>query len=64
MEREDANANMAESDKPVVCVLDASTYVGFGILQGLLSKGYNVHAAVQKNGKFFSNFQCLLGGPF
>lgn len=51
MEREEANANMAESDKPAVCVLDASTYVGFWILQGLLSKGYSVHAAIQKNGE-------------
>ncbi|KAI6680565.1 hypothetical protein NL676_034446 [Syzygium grande] len=41
MEREDANANAANGDKPVVCILDASTYVGFWILQGMLSKGYN-----------------------
>ncbi|KAI6680556.1 hypothetical protein NL676_034437 [Syzygium grande] len=51
MEREDANANAANGDKPVVCILDASTYVGFWILQGMLSKGYNVHAAIQKNGE-------------
>lgn len=37
--------------KPAVCVLDASTYVGFWILKGLLSRGYTVHAAVQKNGE-------------
>ncbi|XP_022730082.1 cinnamoyl-CoA reductase-like SNL6 [Durio zibethinus] len=36
--------------KPTVCVLDASTYVGFWILKGLLSRGYTVHAALQKNG--------------
>ncbi|KAL5538876.1 hypothetical protein UlMin_044192 [Ulmus minor] len=39
-----------EFEKPVVCVLDASTYVGFWILKGLLSRGYPVHAAIQKNG--------------
>ncbi|PON48435.1 Hopanoid-associated sugar epimerase [Parasponia andersonii] len=37
-------------EKPVVCVLDASTYVGFWILKGLLGKGYTVHAAIQRNG--------------
>ncbi|XP_059637587.1 cinnamoyl-CoA reductase-like SNL6 [Cornus florida] len=36
-------------EKPTVCVLDASTYVGFWILKGLLSRGYTVHAAIQKN---------------
>lgn len=40
--------------KTSVCVLDASTYVGFWILKGLLNRGYFVHAAIQKNGKFFS----------
>ncbi|KAJ4833119.1 hypothetical protein Tsubulata_006222, partial [Turnera subulata] len=44
------NTNM-EDEQPTVCVLDASTYVGFWILKGLLSRGYTVHAAVQKNGK-------------
>lgn len=39
-----------DHEKPVVCVLDASTYVGFWILKGLLSRGYTVHAAIQKNG--------------
>ncbi|KAL9362682.1 hypothetical protein Peur_045467 [Populus x canadensis] len=34
---------------PSVCVLDASTYVGSWILKGLLSRGYTVHAAIQKN---------------
>ncbi|KAF3452887.1 hypothetical protein FNV43_RR03320 [Rhamnella rubrinervis] len=38
-------------EKPVVCVLDASTYVGFWILKGLLSRGYTVHAAFQENGE-------------
>ncbi|KAF2310358.1 hypothetical protein GH714_007971 [Hevea brasiliensis] len=36
---------------PAVCVLDASTYVGFWILKGLLNRGYTVHAATQKNGE-------------
>lgn len=38
-------------EKPTVCVLDASTYVGFWILKGLLDRGFTVHAATQKNGK-------------
>ncbi|KAJ9689117.1 hypothetical protein PVL29_014656 [Vitis rotundifolia] len=38
-----------DNQKPSVCVLDASTYVGFWILKGLLSRGYTVHAAIQKN---------------
>ncbi|KAM5554069.1 cinnamoyl-CoA reductase-like SNL6 [Rosa sericea] len=38
-------------DKPTVCVLDASTYVGFWILKGLLARGFRVHAATQKNGE-------------
>lgn len=43
---------MAHEEKPTtVCVLDASTYVGFWILKRLLNKGYFVHAAIQKNGK-------------
>ncbi|GLU10317.1 hypothetical protein SLE2022_271330 [Rubroshorea leprosula] len=37
-----------DQEKPTVCVLDASTYVGFWILKGLLSRGYTVHAAIQK----------------
>ncbi|XP_057462604.1 cinnamoyl-CoA reductase-like SNL6 [Actinidia eriantha] len=40
-----------DQDKPTVCVLDASTYVGYWVLKGLLSKGYTVHAAIQKNGE-------------
>ncbi|GKV42135.1 hypothetical protein SLEP1_g49572 [Rubroshorea leprosula] len=39
-----------DPDKPTVCVLDASTYVGFWILKGLLSRGYTVRAAIQKKG--------------
>ncbi|XWS73149.1 hypothetical protein CRYUN_Cryun02cG0100800 [Craigia yunnanensis] len=39
-----------DHEKPTVCVLDASTYVGFWILKGLLSRGYTVHAALQKRG--------------
>ncbi|GLT49609.1 hypothetical protein SLA2020_231560 [Shorea laevis] len=39
-----------DQEKPTVCVLDASTYVGFWILKGLLSRGYTVHAAIQKKG--------------
>lgn len=46
-------------EEPRVCVVDASTYVGFWILKKLLIKGYRVHAAIQKNGKlrlsFFKN---------
>ncbi|XP_057514188.1 cinnamoyl-CoA reductase-like SNL6 isoform X1 [Actinidia eriantha] len=38
-----------DQEKLTVCVLDASTYVGFWVLKGLLSKGYPVHAAIQKN---------------
>lgn len=34
-----------------VCVIDASTYVGFWILKKLLFKGYRVHAAIQNNGE-------------
>ncbi|XXG58506.1 hypothetical protein AAC387_Pa04g0806 [Persea americana] len=34
-----------------ICVLDASSYLGFWILKGLLSRGYSVHAAVQNNGE-------------
>ncbi|KAF4390167.1 hypothetical protein G4B88_005085 [Cannabis sativa] len=37
-------------EKHCICVLDASTYVGFWILKGLLSRGYTVHAAIQRNG--------------
>ncbi|EOY31557.1 hypothetical protein QUC31_019726 [Theobroma cacao] len=39
-----------DQEKPTVCVLDASTYVGFWILKGLLSRGYTVHAALQRKG--------------
>ncbi|KAK4431914.1 putative anthocyanidin reductase [Sesamum alatum] len=44
--------NIAENEKnPRVCVLDASTYVGFCLLKKLLIRGYYVHAAVTKNGE-------------
>ncbi|XP_012071595.1 cinnamoyl-CoA reductase-like SNL6 [Jatropha curcas] len=39
-----------DDELPTVCVLDASTYVGFWILKGLLNKGYTVHAATQNKG--------------
>ena len=46
---------------PSVCVLDASTYVGFWILKGLLSRGYTVHAAIQKfNGKLSPSLSGVL----
>ncbi|KAL9271451.1 Cinnamoyl-CoA reductase-like SNL6-like protein [Drosera capensis] len=38
-------------EKPTVCVLDASNYVGFWILKGLLRIGYCVHAALQLHGE-------------
>uniref|UniRef100_A0A0D6QTL8 3-beta hydroxysteroid dehydrogenase/isomerase domain-containing protein n=1 Tax=Araucaria cunninghamii TaxID=56994 RepID=A0A0D6QTL8_ARACU len=38
------------SQGKTVCVMDASTYVGFWIVQGLLQRGYTVHAAVQDGG--------------
>lgn len=41
-----------DHEKTRICVLDASNYVGFWILKGLLSRGYEVHAAIQKHGKF------------
>ncbi|XP_058113944.1 cinnamoyl-CoA reductase-like SNL6 [Magnolia sinica] len=47
-ELEEAKTNL---EKPPICVLDASSYVGFHILEELLHRGYNVHAAVQSNGK-------------
>ncbi|XP_021887337.1 cinnamoyl-CoA reductase-like SNL6 [Carica papaya] len=40
-----------DHEKATACVLDASTYVGFWLVKGLLSKGYTVHAAVLKNGE-------------
>ena len=46
--------------KPSVCVLDASTYVGFWILKELMSRGYTIHAATQKNGRYdFLTCLCL-----
>ncbi|KAF7154285.1 hypothetical protein RHSIM_Rhsim01G0016100 [Rhododendron simsii] len=53
-ELESERANGTDPEKPTVCVLDSSTYVGFWVLRGLLSKGYTVHAAVQRNGKISS----------
>ncbi|GLJ46694.1 hypothetical protein SUGI_0984330 [Cryptomeria japonica] len=35
----------------VVCVMDASTYVGLSIVQGLLNRGYTVHATIQNGGE-------------
>ena len=52
-----------DHEKPTVCVLDASTYVGFWILKRLLSRGYTVHAALQKKGKCFCFF-FFLGTSF
>lgn len=49
-EIDDREAKMGHG-KSTVCVLDASTYVGFWVLKGLLSRGYTVHAAVHKNGE-------------
>lgn len=40
-----------DPSKPILCVLDASSYVGFWVTKGLLNKGYPVHAAVQNTGK-------------
>ncbi|CAA6662260.1 unnamed protein product [Spirodela intermedia] len=37
-----------ERYKTEVCVLDASSYVGFWILKKLLSKGYKVHAGLRR----------------
>ncbi|THG23675.1 cinnamoyl-CoA reductase-like SNL6 isoform X2 [Camellia sinensis] len=51
MKEIEARSEDMDHEKPTVCVLDASTYVGFWILKGLLSKGYTVHAAIQKNGE-------------
>ncbi|XP_023515814.1 cinnamoyl-CoA reductase-like SNL6 [Cucurbita pepo subsp. pepo] len=39
-----------EHRKPTLCVLDASSYVGFWITKELLNRGYPVHAAVRKTG--------------
>ncbi|XP_077236752.1 cinnamoyl-CoA reductase-like SNL6 [Tasmannia lanceolata] len=39
----------AEPERAPVCVLDASSYVGFWIVKGLLNRGYTVRAAVQNN---------------
>lgn len=39
-----------DAQKSPICVLDASSYLGFWIVKGLLNRGYSVHAAVQNNG--------------
>ncbi|XP_010268414.1 PREDICTED: cinnamoyl-CoA reductase-like SNL6 [Nelumbo nucifera] len=53
IEMEETEVKRANIDhqKPSVCVLDSSSYVGFSILKGLLSRGYKVHAAIQNNGE-------------
>ncbi|KAK3020687.1 hypothetical protein RJ639_045593 [Escallonia herrerae] len=47
----EAKSSDVDREKAAVCVLDASTYVGFWILKGLLARGYTVHAAIQENGE-------------
>ncbi|KAK3007025.1 hypothetical protein RJ639_016923 [Escallonia herrerae] len=47
----EAKSSDVDREKAEVCVLDASTYVGFWILKGLLARGYTVHAAIQENGE-------------
>ncbi|GAB4838165.1 hypothetical protein Ancab_027694 [Ancistrocladus abbreviatus] len=49
MESQEADPTAVE--KPTVCVLDASNYVGFWIVKGLLNRGYSVHAAIQSTGE-------------
>ncbi|XP_059461284.1 cinnamoyl-CoA reductase-like SNL6 [Corylus avellana] len=51
MKEIEAKRARMDNEKTTVCVLDASTYVGFWILKGLLSRGYRVHAAIQKQGE-------------
>ncbi|PIN02603.1 Flavonol reductase/cinnamoyl-CoA reductase [Handroanthus impetiginosus] len=45
--------NMMNKDEKedIVCVLDASTYVGFWLVKKLLVKGYKVHATIRRNGE-------------
>jgi len=38
----------SEGNGKVVCVMDASSYVGLWIVRGLLQRGYTVHATVQR----------------
>jgi len=52
MKEKEAKIARMDHEKTRICVLDASNYVGFWILKGLLSRGYEVHAAIQKHGKF------------
>ncbi|XP_047323646.1 cinnamoyl-CoA reductase-like SNL6 [Impatiens glandulifera] len=44
-------ADEIHGENQTVCVLDASTYVGFWVFKALISKGYHVHAAINKNGE-------------
>ncbi|KAL4654478.1 hypothetical protein ACB092_01G381800 [Castanea dentata] len=50
MKVKEAKRAKMDHEKTRICVLDASNYVGFWILKGLLSRGYEVHAAIQKRG--------------
>ncbi|KAK7854902.1 tetraketide alpha-pyrone reductase 1 [Quercus suber] len=50
MKEKEAKRARMDHEKTRICVLDASNYVGFWILKGLLSRGYEVHAAIQKHG--------------
>lgn len=43
----------SEGNGKVVWVMDASSYVGLWIVQGLLQRGYLVHATVQKDAGMF-----------
>jgi len=45
--------NSSEGNGKVVCVMDASSYVGLWIVQGLLQRGYSVHATVQRDASMF-----------
>ncbi|CAM8979829.1 unnamed protein product [Rhodiola kirilowii] len=45
IDEDDTNDNK----RHIVCVLDASSYIGFWVLKGLLDKGYTVHAGVQQH---------------
>lgn len=51
---EEEEAVFAGESNQTVCVLDASTFVGYWILKKLLVTGYKVHAAVQKNGNIYN----------
>ncbi|KAJ4958690.1 hypothetical protein NE237_025801 [Protea cynaroides] len=51
MRETEARRVKMDHQKTSVCVLDASSYVGYWILKGLLNRGYNVHAAILSNGE-------------